>query len=144
MSKIAIITDTDSSLPADVAAQYNIQQVPITVHFGEEVFETGVDIDDAQVFERVDHEGKLPTTAAPSRANASATARPMPRLPPVTTTDLPASKWLEDGASERVTIDQASSTRALCSTGAHAARRPPDEGHDPFGGGSTRCRGDPP
>ena len=65
MSRIAIITDTDSSLPADVAARYNIRQIPITIHFGEETFETGVDIDDAQVFERVDREGKLPTTAAP-------------------------------------------------------------------------------
>jgi len=63
---IAVITDTDSSLPPDVAQRYGIRQVPISVHFGEETFKTGVDIDDARVFERVDREDRLPTTSAPS------------------------------------------------------------------------------
>ena len=66
MSSVAVITDSDSSLPADVASRYGIRQVPISVNFGEETFGAGVDIDDAQVFARVDRDGKLPTTAAPS------------------------------------------------------------------------------
>jgi DegV family protein with EDD domain len=49
-----------------VAARHNIRHVPITVHFGDQVFYTGVDIDDTQLFARIDREGTLPTTAAPS------------------------------------------------------------------------------
>lgn len=66
MSSIAILTDTDASLPIDLASRYNIRQVPITIHFGIEVFETGINIDDAQTFARIDREGKLPTTSAPA------------------------------------------------------------------------------
>jgi len=66
MSKVAIVTDTDSSLPFELAEKYQIRQVPISISFGQETLRTGYDIDDAQVFARIDQEGKLPTTAAPS------------------------------------------------------------------------------
>ena len=65
MAAIAIVTDTDASLPVDLAAHYGIRQVPITIHFGPEVFVTGFDLDDAAAFARIDRAGKLPTTSPP-------------------------------------------------------------------------------
>lgn len=66
MTHIAIISDSDSSLSRDIAARYSIQQVPIGINFGTETYADGVDINDAQLFERIDREKKLPTTSAPS------------------------------------------------------------------------------
>jgi DegV family protein with EDD domain len=73
MSSIAIVTDSDSSIPPALGARYAIQQVPITIHFADESFTTGIDIDDALVFKKIDQRNKLPTTAAPS-PNAFANA----------------------------------------------------------------------
>lgn len=66
MQEIAIITDTDSRIPFEIAARYNIYQVPITVNFGEQSYEAVYAINDADTFRRIDGEGKLPTTAAPA------------------------------------------------------------------------------
>jgi DegV family protein with EDD domain len=66
MPKTAIITDTDASLPLDLAQKHNIVQVPINLQFGDESFRAVFDIDDAQTFARIDQTGKLPTTSAPS------------------------------------------------------------------------------
>jgi len=62
----AIVTDTDCSLPLHLTEQLNIRQVPILVHFGEESYQAVYELGDAQLFGRIDREGQLPTTAAPS------------------------------------------------------------------------------
>ena len=66
MPGIAIITDTDSSIPFEIAARFNIYQVPMTIHFGEESFEAVYALSDIDTFRRIDLEDRLPTTAAPS------------------------------------------------------------------------------
>jgi DegV family protein with EDD domain len=66
MHHTAIITDTDSGLPLEVAKKHNIFQVPITIQFGDETFRDAYDIDNPVIFGRIDKDGKFPTTAAPS------------------------------------------------------------------------------
>jgi fatty acid-binding protein DegV len=68
MEQIAIVTDTDSCLPRELAAEYNILQVPITVHFGQETYTCGLDIDNFAVFQKIDSLRRIPTTAAPAPA----------------------------------------------------------------------------
>jgi DegV family protein with EDD domain len=64
--RITIITDTDASLPRALAAHYRIRQVPIVIQFDSQALLTDDDIDDAQLFARIDRDGRLPTTSAPS------------------------------------------------------------------------------
>lgn len=66
MPKIAVITDSDASLPVELAAHHNIQVIPMSIHFGKETLQTGIDIDEAALFARVDREGKIPSTSAPT------------------------------------------------------------------------------
>ena len=66
MSKIAIITDTDSSFSLEFAKSKSIQMVPIMVQFGDTSYRDIYDIDNPFTFSKIDHEGKLPTTSAPS------------------------------------------------------------------------------
>jgi DegV family protein with EDD domain len=66
MPSTVIVTDTDASLSAEIAARHGIKLVPIMIHFGEESLKSDVEIDDAGLFARVDREGGLPTTSAPA------------------------------------------------------------------------------
>lgn len=66
MSRVVIVTDTDSSIPLSISKPLGIIQVPIMINFDGESYAAVDEIDDAQVFSRIDNSGKLPTTAAPS------------------------------------------------------------------------------
>ena len=66
MPKVSIITDTDSSLPADMAAEFNILQVPIFINFDDGMSRTDHTIGNEELFRIIDETGKLPKTAAPS------------------------------------------------------------------------------
>jgi len=68
MARIAIVTDTNASLPGDVVKKFGIIEVPIHIQFGDESYITGVDIDDEKLFQMIDERNLLPTTAAPSPA----------------------------------------------------------------------------
>ncbi len=63
---IAIISDSDTSLPKSSLDEFGIRQASITIHFGEEILKANLEINDEQLIQRVKQEGKLPTTAAPS------------------------------------------------------------------------------
>jgi len=76
MPSIAIITDTDSSLPLDLAREYHIVEVPIIVQFGEESFRMCSILTMRLFFARADREGRLPKTAAPSLENSSKRTKP--------------------------------------------------------------------
>lgn len=64
--KIAIITDTDSSLPREMAVKHNILQVPISIHLDDSFSGTDHTISNKELFKKIDEVGKLPTTAAPN------------------------------------------------------------------------------
>lgn len=66
MTKISIITDTDSSLPEEMASAYHILQVPISIHLDERFTGSDHTITNDELFRKIDEVGKLPTTSAPN------------------------------------------------------------------------------
>ena len=63
---INIITDSTSDLGADIAAEFNLSVIPLSVTIGGEVYRDGVDIRQKDLFDLVQKHGELPKTAAPS------------------------------------------------------------------------------
>jgi len=63
---INIITDSTSDLGIEIAAEFNLSVIPLSVTIGGEVYHDGVDIHQKDLFVLVEKFGELPKTAAPS------------------------------------------------------------------------------
>ena len=68
MSKVAIVTDSTSSLPAEMIRGLNIQSVPLQVIWGEETYRDGLDLSTEQFYARLPEAKVMPTTSQPSPA----------------------------------------------------------------------------
>jgi len=66
MDRIAVVTDSASNLPPEVAAQYGITVVPIYLHWDGRTYRDGVDITPDEVYQRLRENKHLPHTAGPS------------------------------------------------------------------------------
>jgi DegV family protein with EDD domain len=69
MSKIALITDSTAYLLPDQIEKFNTKTIPLYVHFGEEIFKDGIDINENNFFEKLKNAQKMPTTSQPSPAD---------------------------------------------------------------------------
>lgn len=65
MGFVRVVTDSASDLPAELAAQHNIDVVPLTIRFGEESFVDRVELTPADFWARSAAMATLPQTAAP-------------------------------------------------------------------------------
>lgn len=65
---LKIVTDSTNNLPESLIQRYDIRVAPISIQFGEETFEEGINIERPLFYSKIDELGALPTTAQPSPA----------------------------------------------------------------------------
>jgi DegV family protein with EDD domain len=68
MAKVAIVTDSTAYIPKDVVEEYQIQVIPLHLHWGEETFLDGVDILPEEFYTRLKQSNVNPTTSQPTPA----------------------------------------------------------------------------
>jgi DegV family protein with EDD domain len=66
MENIAILTDSTANLPVEWIEQYNIQVIPLTIHWGSETYLDGIDLTPNEFYKRLAYRKFLPTTSQPS------------------------------------------------------------------------------
>ena len=63
---IQLITDGGSDLPPHLTEAYNAKIVPLNIHFGDQQYVSGVDLDIQTFYKKMKEEHELPRSSAPS------------------------------------------------------------------------------
>jgi DegV family protein with EDD domain len=63
---VKIVTDSVADIPAGIVAELGISVIPVMLHFGEETFRDGIDINTDQFFQKLVSSKVMPTTSVPS------------------------------------------------------------------------------
>ncbi len=63
MSKIAIVTDSSSFMPAEFIKKYNVTVTPLVLLWGEQTLNDGVDIQPTEFYTRLQNAKTMPTTS---------------------------------------------------------------------------------
>ncbi len=61
-----LVVDGGVDLPEDLIAQHGLHVVPLTVHFGDESYQSGVSMTPAAFYQRLRERGEFPTTSQPA------------------------------------------------------------------------------
>ena len=62
-NRVIVVTDTTACLPSELARQLEVEVVPVVFVFGKESFRDGIDMTNAQFYERLRTADRLPTTS---------------------------------------------------------------------------------
>jgi DegV family protein with EDD domain len=65
---VKIIADSTCNLAAEVLAKHDVRVAPITIQFGNETYEEGIDIDRDVFYRKIEEMGIIPTTSQPTPA----------------------------------------------------------------------------
>jgi DegV family protein with EDD domain len=63
---LRIVTDSTADMPPGWEHEYDIQIVPLNIHWGEKTYLQGVDLSNEEFYRLVDQSGKIPKTSQPT------------------------------------------------------------------------------
>jgi DegV family protein with EDD domain len=66
MQDFVIVTDSASDITGELAAEYNISVIPIYIHYNDEEFKDGIDIDSSKIYRLQKEEKAIFSTSSPS------------------------------------------------------------------------------